>query len=268
VIKILSSFEQVAGRFDPVVLLVSGLVLVALGLLVWLAGMCLRRLVLAVVVGAAGGTAGWLIHGPSPAVAGLAAGGGAVLGAVLPRLSVSVLLAAIGVSIAFVILTQPHGVPERETLFGRPGAEPGDRKLTVPESLDALRTFALDLADGTRSAARGLMLVDAVILAAVGVGLLFMGWLLGRLAAALVFSGSGTALIFTGLAVLLIFKGSAPIALVQKQPAAYGLVFLGMTAFGTLEQFVLCPGPKKKRDAEAGKARPKQGEAEHGWRNR
>jgi len=266
--EILRSFEQVAAWFNPVVLLVSGLTLAALGLLAWLAGMCLRRLLLAVVGGAVGGAAGWLIHGQTPTVAGLAAGSGVLFGAVLPRVSVSILLAAAGASIAFVILAPPRWVEGHQTLLGQPGTEQEERRLTVPESLDAVRVCLLDIVDAARAAARGLTLVEGVILAAVTLALLFVGLWLGRLAGPLVFSGLGTALVLAGLTVLLIFKGSTPIALVEKQPAAYGLVFLGMTAFGTLEQLVLCPGPKKKRKTERGKPRPKKGDSEHDWRNR
>ena len=48
-VEILKSFEQVASRFSPAVLIVPGLVMAVLGLVTWLAGMCLRRLVLALV---------------------------------------------------------------------------------------------------------------------------------------------------------------------------------------------------------------------------
>jgi hypothetical protein len=78
----------------------------------------------------------------------------------------------------------------------------------------------------------------------------------------------GTALIFAGLIALLIFKGSAPIALVQQQGAFYGLVLLGMAAFGTLEQLVLCPSRKREPKAGTGKSRSRQEESKHGWRNR
>jgi hypothetical protein len=78
----------------------------------------------------------------------------------------------------------------------------------------------------------------------------------------------GTLLIFTGLVTLLIFKGSAPITLVQRQGAFYGIVLLGMAAFGTLEQLLLCPTPKRSSKAGSGKSRSRREGPEHGWRNR
>ena len=77
-VEILKSFELVASRFSPAVLMVPGLAMVVLGLVAWLGGMCVRRLVLALLGAAAGGIAAVLIHGRNPAVAGLAAGGGAL----------------------------------------------------------------------------------------------------------------------------------------------------------------------------------------------
>jgi hypothetical protein len=267
VIEILKSFEQEAGRFSPMVLLVPGLAMVALGLIAWLAGMCLRRLVLAGAGAVAGGLAGWLIHGQNPAVVGLAAGGGAVFVAILPRLFTAVLLAALGVAVAFAVTAGTHLVEGQKTSSGRQDLGRGQERLTVQESLGAVRVFAFDIVGRTESAARELEPANLVLLAAVGLVLLVLGLLLARLAGALVFSAMGTALIFAGLIVLLIFKGSAPIAFVQKQGAFYGLVLFGMAAFGTLEQLVLCPSPKRGRKAKSAGSRPRQGESEHGWRN-
>jgi hypothetical protein len=55
----------------------------------------------------------------------------------------------------------------------------------------------------------------------------------------------GTALVFAGLMLLLMYKGSAPTAHVEQQGAFYALVLLGMAAFGTLEQMLVCRQPKR-----------------------
>jgi hypothetical protein len=268
VIEIVRSFEQEAGRFNPMVLLVPGLAMVALGLISWLAGMCLRRFVLALAGAAAGGLAGWLIHGQNPAVAGLAAGGGAVFAVILPRVSTAVLLAALGVVVAFAITAGTHFVEGQRTSSARQDSGRGQERFTVQESLTEMRVLALDIVGRTASAARELEPANWAVLAAVWLVLLVLGLLLVRLAGALTFSVLGTALIFAGLIVLLIFKGSAPVAFVQKQGAFYGLVLLGMAVFGTLEQIVLCPSPKRRRKAKSAGPRPRQEGSEHGWRDR
>ncbi len=267
-IEILKSFEQEASRFNPMVLVVPGLAMVALGLVAWLAGMCLRRLVLALAAAAVGGIAGWLLSGQNPAVVGLAAGGGAIFGAIVPRLSTAVLLAAFGVAVAFAATAQTHLAEGKATVLTRPDAGRGQEKLSAPDSLSAVRALALNVISCVESAARELEPVNWGIIGAVGLGLLVLGLLLARLAGALAFSVLGTALIFVGLIVLLVFKGSAPIAFVQKQGAFYGLVLLGMAAFGTLEQIVLCPSPQRRRKAKSAGPRPGQEESKRGWRDR
>lgn len=265
-IEILNSFEQEAGRFNPAVLVVPGLALVALGLVAWLAGMCLRRLVLALVGAAVGAIAGWLFSSQNPVLVGVAAGGGAVFGAIVPRLSTAVFLAAFGVAVAFAATAQTHLAEGKVTWVARSDAGRGQEKLLVQDSLGAVRVFALNIIGCVESAARKLEPVNWAIVGAVGLGLLALGLLLVRLAGALVFSSLGTTLIFAGLIVLLIFKGSAPIAFVHQQGTFYGLVWLGMAAFGTLEQLVLCPSPRRGRQAKSAGLPPRLDESERGWR--
>jgi len=265
-VEILKSFEQVASRFSPPVLMVPGLAMVMLGLVAWLGGMCVRRLVLALFGAAAGAIAAALVLGRNPAVAGLAAGGGALFGVLLPRLSAAILLASFGVAVALVVVTGTPAVAGPRAASGPSEAGQEQERLTLRESLDGVHAYALNIVDGIRSAFRTLERPDQAVLAAVGLVLLVLGLFLARLAGALTCSALGAALVFAGLTALLILKGSDPIALMERQGRFYGLVLLGMTAFGTLEQLVLCPSPKRRHRAGAGKPGSKQEESEHHWR--
>ncbi len=266
-VEILKSFEQVAGRFSPAVLIVPALVMVALGLLAWLAGMCLRRLVLA-LIGAAGGLlVSFVLSGPSPPVSVLAAGGGAAFGVAAPRAFVAVLLAACGMAVTFAVVARTPLLEEQGTLFGDTAGD-GEDKLTGRESLDAVRMYALDVTDHAGAAGRQLAPVDWLAVVAVGGGLLGLGLLFGRLAGALTCSVLGAMLIFTGMMVLLAWKGASPVTRLERQGAFYGVILLGMIAFGTLEQLVLCPTPRRESKAGAGKAKGKREESKRGWRNR
>ncbi len=268
-IEILQSFEQVAaGRFSPPVLLVPGLVMVVLGLVAWLAGMCLRRLMLASAGAIVAGVAGLLVGGPNTMVAALAAGGGALFGAAVPRLFTALFLAILGLSIALIIVAKPPPVEGGKTLLGKPEAGSADQRLTVHESLEVTWIYTLDVVDRARSTLRMLVGADYAILGAVALVLLVVGLLFERLAGTLACSVLGTALIAAGLIVLLIFKGSAPISLVRQQAALCGLVLLGMVAFGTLEQLVLCPAPKRRAQAGSRESRSRSDESEHHWRGR
>ncbi len=266
-VEILKSFEQVGSRFSPPVLMVPGLALVVLGLVAWLGGMCVRRLVLALVGAAAGAIATVLIYGRSPAVAGLAAAGAALFGAILPRLSAAILLASFGVAVALVIVAGTPATAGHKLISGLPEAGPEQERLTLRESLDVAQAYALNIMDHVRSTLRGLERPDQVLLAAVGLVLLVLGLFLVRLAGALTCSALGAVLVFAGLTALLIFKGSDPIALMERQGRFYGLVLLGMTAFGTLEQLVLCPPPKRRHRGQAEKSDSEHEESEHHYRS-
>jgi hypothetical protein len=116
-IEILKGFEQVAVRFSPAVLVAPGIAMVMLGLLTWLAGTCLPRVVLGLFGAGVGALASFFLGTHHPLVFGVAAWIGAVLGAVLPRVFITVLLAVLGMAIAFVILA-------RAQLLASPGTLP------------------------------------------------------------------------------------------------------------------------------------------------
>jgi hypothetical protein len=267
-VEILKSFEQVAGRFSPAVLVLPGLILAALGLVTWLAGMCRKRLILGLVGALTGGLAGFFVGGQNPVVAVLAAGGSAAFGAATPKLFVAVVLALLGVAVAFGVLARGSLFQEHGLLLSGQTLSQNEMRFTVQESLDAVQAYVLDVVDRIREIARQLVPANLAILAGVGAGLLIMGLLLARLAGALTCSLVGSGLVFAGLTLLLIYKGSTPVARMEQQGAFYGLVLLGMGAFGTLEQLLLCPQPASGRDAPPERSRSRRERSKRDWRNR
>jgi hypothetical protein len=267
-VEILKSFEQVASRFPPAMLILPGLAIVALGLVTWLAGMCRKRLLLGLVGGLTGGLAGYFVSAQNPLIATLTAGGSAAFGAMTPRLSVAVVLAGLGGTIAFGVLARGYLFQEHGLLLSGETLTQSGTRFTTQESLDAVQAYVLDVTDRIGAIARRLAPADLAIIAAVSVGLLIAGLLLTRLAGALTCSLLGSGLVFAGLTLLLIFKGSTPVARMERQGVFYGLLILGMAAFGTLEQLLLCPEPADDRDAAGGKSRSRSKESQGGWRNR
>lgn len=262
-IEILNSFEQVADRLSPAVLIVPGLAMAVLGLVTWLAGMCMRRLVLGLVGAMTAGMAGLFLGRQNPAIACLAAAAGAGLGAILPRFFVAVFLAGLGAGVTLAVLARMHPLQEA----GARNFDKIERRLTTRESLDVIQMYVLDIADRIRAIARGLPSMDLAVVAGVGVGLLALGLLFPRLAGALTCSVLGTGLVFTGLMLLLIDKGSAPISRMERQGPFFGLVLLAMIAFGTLEHLLLCP-PPGRGNGPSGRPRSRREEMGRGWRNR
>lgn len=266
-IEILKSFEQVASRFSPAVLILPGLAMLALGLVAWLGGMCLRRVVLGLIGALAGGGIGFFAGGQNPAIGGLAAGGSAVLGTLMPRLFAAVVLALLAVAVTFSVVARAPLVQSPGTLFGGDALNRVERRLTVRESLDAVQAYALDVTDRVRAVIGTLAPMDSIVIAAVGAGLLAIGLLFAHPSGALACSMLGTGLVFTGLTLLLIFKGTAPIARMQQQGALYGTVALGMIAFGALEQVLLCRPPERREATHRG-GRSRQRRSKQDWRNR
>jgi hypothetical protein len=268
-VEILKSFEQVAVRFSPVVLVAPGLAMVVLGLVAWLAGSSLRRLVFGSLGAGVGALASFFLGTHNPLVLGVAAWVGATFGALLPRVFAAALLAVFGMAIAFVILARAQLLESPGTLFRGPEvgqAEP----YTDPESLEVTRVYGLDAADRVRAGAYALAPTRWAILAAAGFGLLIVKLYFERLATATACAVLGTVLVFSGLVLLLIYKGSAPVAHIEPQGSSYGLVLLGMAVFGTLEQLVVCRGPKgeTKAQGEEKGAPSGHGESGHVWRGR
>jgi hypothetical protein len=243
------------------------LVMVALGLVTWLAGTSLRRLVLGCFGAALGMPASFFLGTHSPAVAGVAAGGGAACGALVPRVFLAVWLAVFGMAVAFAVLARAHLLAGQGTLFGRPDAAQTDG-YTIPQSLDAVRAYSIDAGDRVRAAGRTLTPIRWAIIGALGGGLLLLGLFFERVAAAVACSMLGTTLIFGGLVLLLIFKGSAPVEHIERQGTPYGLVLAGMAVFGTVEQLLVCRLPPRASGGRSGKSHSKPEGSKHGWRSR
>jgi hypothetical protein len=267
-VEVLKSFESVAGWLHPLVLVVPGLAMVGLGLLAWLAGLWARRVVLALAGAAAGLLVGFGLGVRDPRVLALAVAGGVALGAIVPRVAVAILLAALSVTVAFGIVARGHPIVSQGTLINPEGLDPAAGRFSVSESVDLARVYALDLTDRAAAVGRQFAPGQWAVIASVGSGMLTLGLLFGRLADAFTFSALGAVLVFAGLAALLMFKGSAPVAHMEPQGALYGLVLLGMAVFGTVEQLCLCRPPKQEPNGKGPKPRAKQKEAKGGWRNR
>jgi len=267
-VEVFKSFEQVAGRLNPLVLVLPGLVTVVLGLFVWLGGLGFRRVLFALLGAAAGGVTTLLIVSQNGVIAGASALVAAFLAAMFQRVFTSLLLGLLSLIISFVILAHPYLQEHRGTLIAgeNVGRSP---KLTVSDSLKVTHAYALDLMDGIRHAAGRLTPSQWAILAAATAGMLTLGALFQSLGAALSCATLGTSMIFAGLLLLVIFKGSAPVGRIAERPAFYGLVFAGMAAFGALEQLTLYRrAEQRKPKAKSGKSRSTKEDSKRSWRNR
>jgi hypothetical protein len=250
-VEILKSFERAATQFRPIVLVLPGLALTGGGLFIWLGGLGFRRLLLTLVGIMAGAFCSvWVV--PQNAAAMLLGGvAGAFVAVILERFFSAALLGALAGCFAFVLLAWPAVATQQGTVSA-PADATGERQaLDVRESLAVVRAYALDATDAVRRAAGGLEASNWAIISATAFVLLVAGLLFRHLGGALSYSTVGATMIFSGIVLLLVFKGSAPITLIQGRAAFSGSVFLGMIAFGTVEQWLLCRRADRKAGAES-----------------
>jgi len=267
-VEVLKTFEQVAGRFSPLVLIVPGLVLVALGLFAWLGGLGLRRALFALLGATAGGIVTLAALTANGVIAGALALVTAFLAALFQRAFTALLLGLLSLTVSFVVLAYPHLQAYRGTLVAGQNLD-RSQKLTVHDSLNVTHAFGLDLLDGVRQAAGMLAPSQWALIAAAVAGMGTLGVLFRSLGGALSFASLGTAMIFGGLILMLVYKGSAPVERLAGRPVFYGLVMAGMTTFGTLEQMTLCRrAEQQKPGAKSGRSKSTKDGSKRSWRNR
>lgn len=263
-VEILKSFEQAAGRLSLAAIVLPGIVLAVVGLVIWLGGLRLRRVSLALTGLILGGVFVFTTSIHSPAVAGLSILAPVFVAVILPRLFTAVVLAKLVAGILFVILAW--------SLLSAPATNvrkvSGQQSFSARESLDLLRAYGMDLTDNVKQVGRKLAFVNWLIVAVIGSAVFAVGLLFKHATGAMAFSALGTLLIWTGLAALLMFKGSMPIGRIEHDAMAYSLGAFGMVVFGTIEQFLLCRHADRKREARQHKKDDEEQakESKRNWR--
>ena len=266
-VEILKSFEQMAMRLSPIVLVLPGLAAAALGLFIWLGGLGFRRLLLAVMGALTGAFCTLWVTGQNPAAMVLVGLVGAFVALIFQRFYAAALLGAWAGIVAFLTVAWPYLGLQPGTLAGRFNAA-DEQEFTVAQSLDMVRAYTLDLTDATQRAGGQLVASRWAVVAGATFVLFLVGLLFRHLGGALACAILGTVMIFAGLILLLMFKGSAPVARIEARAPFFGLVFLSMIVFGTLEQWVLCRRADKQGQAEAQKSRPRKAEGKRSKRGR
>jgi hypothetical protein len=271
-LEILRNFESIlreAAQVRPVIVIGPGVVAVAVGLFVWLGGLRLRKVLVAIAGAIAGGILGFVLIGRGVIPAGASAGVAALVAVLFERLSVAMLAAALAASIGFAVLVGP-------ALDGSQAVNPANQDeistqtiiVSGGESLTKLRAYAVDVGSEARRAAPQMPPYEWAIIVLLAIVFIVGGLIFWRLIPALCFSVLGTMLIFAGMILLLLYKGVEPVSYISSQPPVYGGVFAAMTAFGTVEQLVLCRGAKAQAGKKKGASREKEGpeEEQRSWR--
>jgi len=248
-LEILQHFEQVAARFNPTVLIGSGIAILILGLLIWLGGLGLRKILISLLGLAGGIVVGLFVVGRNLFSASLSGALAALIALIFEKVLVVILAAALAAVVAFTILAEPY-YEKSETFEAQSQMSEQTAITSFDEIQRELKRFGNDAGRKIKRVGTEIPIKIWAIIAAPAVIFLICGVILWRFTSALFFSVLGTMILFFGMILLLLYKGSEPVSQIRGKPLIYGAVFLAMAGFGTIEQLLLCKGSKKKKVTE------------------
>ncbi len=280
-IEIFQNFEQVAARFNPSILIGSGVAILILGLLIWLGGLGLRKIFFSLAGLGCGFVFGLFVGGRNIFSALFSGAFAALIALIFEKVFVVLLVVALAAAVAFTVLAEPY-FEQAETITAQSQKSEQTTITSLDEIPQELKTFALDAGRKIKQAGTKIPVKIWAIIAAPAVIFLICGVVLWRFTSALFFSVLGTMVLFFGMILLLLYKGSEAVGQIRGKPLIYAAVFLVMAAFGTIEQLLLCKGSKKEKVTEIepgegkGKVRKKSKRkknkepekvVEHNWRS-
>jgi hypothetical protein len=274
-LEILKNFESAmngTGRLSPGVMLGAGAAIVLLGLVIWLGGLGLRR-ILSVIAGAAtGGILVFIMVGGGSAPALIAAAVTGIFALEFERVFVAIFAAIMAIALGLSFQIGPHieNVQTVKAIDQDPNAPASVPHSTVNSGRSAgkLGDYATDTGKSIRLACSLMPVRKWAIIVVLATIFIICGCILQRPTLALCFSILGTTFIFAGMILLLLHKGAAPVTHISGKPSIYTGVFAVMVGLGTAEQLVLFGGakPRVALKGKSGKTKDKTAGEKQGWR--
>lgn len=245
-------FEQIATRFRPIVLIGPGLAAILLGLFVWLGGLGIRGVLVAVLGAVSGGICGFFMGGRNIIFAVVSAGLAAAVAIMFEKKFIIMLAAAIAAVFGFVVLAWPY-IENADSLKQFPQCEAPDEGeyLSMRQFVEIATAYIANFSTGIQQICSQMPLHSWVIIITFGVIFIAAGFFLWRVTSALCCAAVGTTLIFAGLISLLLYKGSGPLSSICRSAPFYAGVFAAMIAFGMIEQLLLCRPAGRKMTAKS-----------------
>ena len=234
--EILQNFERTALQLNTIVLICTGIVCVLAGLFVWLGGLGLRKVLVAVAGGVGGGMCGFFITGQNAMLSMVWAGVAVVIALIFERIFITIMAAALAAVLGFVVMGQ----------------------------------IRIEQAGSLRQVCSQMPVYSWVIISVMVIISITAGFFFRRLTSALCYATLGTMLVFAGMILLLSYKGSEPISYINRNRSFYAMVFAAMAAFGTIEQLLLCWVAKAKltEKKQVNKGKEESEEKPSSWRSK
>ncbi len=211
-IQIIENIENLNTQLLAPALLSTGILTLIAGLVIWLGGLGVRKLLVGIVGIITGVTIAYLFAGQLLRYILLAAGIGIIAGILLEKQLTIIVPAILAAVCTFIILAHFQNT---------------------------------DLSVGIRYAFAEVPLYSWAIIAAAAIAALFAAIYLKRPTWAISCAVFGSGVIFTGMIILLSIKGISPTEKIAEKPYIYTAAFAAMCLFGTVEQLLLC---RKKHD--------------------
>ncbi|MHC4203807.1 MAG: hypothetical protein ACYSTT_04100 [Planctomycetota bacterium] len=216
-LEIFQNFEQMTERFAPLVMIVSGVVLLLLGLSIWLGGLALRKGFIAIAGLFGGCIVGLYVVGRNLFSASLTGALTMLSALVLEKLLVILLAAALAASVAFTIAAEPY-FEQAEVAEVQSDTQQQTAIVEFDDIVYELKTFGLDAGRKIKQTATKIPIYFWAIIATPALIILVCGVFLWRFTSALFFSVTGTTAAFLGTLLMLIYKGAKPVGYVQGKP--------------------------------------------------
>lgn len=251
-LELIQHFEQIATRFRPIVLIVPGVSAILLGLFIWLGGLGIRGVLVAVVGAVTGAVCGFFLGGWNIIFIMVLTGLGAGVAIMFEKIFIIILTAAIAVLAGFFILAGPY-IENANSLEQFPEHQTPDvgQYFTIRQVIEIATEYTASLSSAMKQVCSQIPLRSWAVIAALGVTFIAAGLFLWRVTSALCLAAVGTIFIFAGMISLLLYKGSVPLSSIYRSASFYTAVFAAMIAFGTIEQLLLCRPASKKARADA-----------------
>ena len=242
------AFQEYAQRFDSLFLISTGIGLIIVGLVIWLAGTMLSRLMSAIIGGLVAFIAAIALTGGALSASILACATGAIVGAVLRRPVLALVAAMLVGACLVVVLSGATDIQMRAPLTS---PDPDSPNLTARESWQRTTSFARDLRQNVieiGAEQHFLIYVAAIGAAIVAFAVTFY---FRNFGAAFTCSAIGTIVTLSGMATMLFYKGSQPVNLISDNAMLAVCVAGGMILFGVFVQMLLGRPRKGKTIASA-----------------
>ena len=270
-LQILQDLESAIGGtagLSPVVLLGPGLVCVIAGLFIWLGGLGFRKLLLPTAGAITGAVCGFFIIGQNLISVVFSAALAAGIATILDRLFIAILTAALAAVFAFVVLAGPYIENSQQAAIRPGGMSAQGTAISVRESAEIMKAYIIDVGQRIKHAGLQMPVYHWAIIMVLALIFIVAGFSLWRLAMALCCSVLGTILIFAGMILLLLYKGAVPVSIICSKSSYYATAFIAMTAFGTIEQLLLCKHPKTHSGRQRRISKNKEGpdRTKESWR--